>query len=299
MASFVLVWRYMRRLFCFFILLLVLSVATLSVRGAEGAQVTLAWDQTSDAAAIGYRLYWGTESRQYALLADVGNATSEVVSNLQDGVTYYFAVTAYDTRGNDSAYSNEVSYQAPGGFNRSPYFDTVQKLYIGYYQRPADPEGLLFWSRALQSVDTNGDGGFDGENFMWVLEQFAFSPESQVVYSGGISVTNIATVIDSIYMHLFNRHAEPDGLAFWVNTFNAGASSPASILWEVMKGSQGTDKDTLNNKVTASTRFAQVLDPELDGVAQTAYPSWAGSWLSDVTYDPATIPTEDQIRLLF
>ena len=289
----------MQRRFCIFILLSLLLVATLSVQGAEGAQVTLAWEPSSDAAAVGYKLYWGTESRQYALLTDVGNSTSEVVSNLQDGVTYYFAVTAYDNQGSDSAYSNEVSYQAPGVFNGSLYFDTVQKLYIGYYQRPADPEGLLFWSRALQSVDTNGDGSFDGENFMWVLEQFAFSAESQVIYGGGISVANIATVIDAMYMHLFNRHAEPDGSTFWVNAFATGASTPASILWEVMKGAQGTDRDTLNNKVSASNRFTQVLDPELDGVAQTAYPSWASSWLSDVTYDPAVIPTEDQIRLLF
>ncbi len=25
----------------------------------------------------------------------------------------------------------------------STYFNMVQQLYIGYYQRPADPEGLL------------------------------------------------------------------------------------------------------------------------------------------------------------
>ena len=67
-------------------------------------------------------------------------------------------------------------------------------------------------------------------------------------------------------MGLFNRHAEADGLAFWVNSFNTGASTPASILWEVMKGAQYTDKNTLNNKVTASNRFTHVLDPELDGV---------------------------------
>ena len=33
-------------------------------------------------------------------------------------------------------------------------------------------------------MDANGDGSFDGENFMWVLEQFAFSDEARKIYGG-------------------------------------------------------------------------------------------------------------------
>jgi hypothetical protein len=43
-------------------------------------------------------------------MVDVGNKTEVAVSNLQEGNTYYFAATAYDTAGNESTYSNEVSY---------------------------------------------------------------------------------------------------------------------------------------------------------------------------------------------
>lgn len=97
----------------FLIFFCLLVFMTVFARNAMGAEATLAWDASSDTGVTGYRLYWGTQSQQYELLADVGNSTSEAVSNLQSGTTYYFAATAYDAQGNESGYSNEVSYTAP------------------------------------------------------------------------------------------------------------------------------------------------------------------------------------------
>jgi hypothetical protein len=95
------------------ILIVLLLLISFFTGNARGAQTTLAWDTSTDTSVTGYKLYWGTQSQQYELLADVGNFTDETVSNLQGGTTYYFAATAYDARGNESGYSNEVSYTAP------------------------------------------------------------------------------------------------------------------------------------------------------------------------------------------
>jgi hypothetical protein len=57
----------------------------------------------------GYKAYYGTASRTYSQVVDVGNVTTRQINNLTDGLTYYFAVTAYDTLKNESVYSNEVS----------------------------------------------------------------------------------------------------------------------------------------------------------------------------------------------
>lgn len=92
--------------------LLLLTVA-LFTQGAQGAQVTVAWNPSSDSTVKGYKLYWGTQTGQYALLADVGGSTNEVVSNLQAGSTYYFAATSYNAQGVESIYSNEASYAIP------------------------------------------------------------------------------------------------------------------------------------------------------------------------------------------
>jgi hypothetical protein len=56
----------------------------------------------------GYKVYYGTSSGNYTVLKNVGNVTTYKVGNLSSGL-YYFAVTAYDTSGNESDYSNEVS----------------------------------------------------------------------------------------------------------------------------------------------------------------------------------------------
>jgi PKD repeat protein len=56
----------------------------------------------------GYRVYYGNSSRNYTRIINVGNNMTYDVNDLAEGLTYYFAVTAYDTSGNESLYSNEV-----------------------------------------------------------------------------------------------------------------------------------------------------------------------------------------------
>ena len=110
----------------FFIVLAVVFVLAAMVVTAA-ADVTFSWDppttnvdNTPLTDLAGYNLYYGTESGNYTDMVDVGCAVScpeptgseeetYTISGLSDGVVYYFAVTAYDTAGNESDYSNEVS----------------------------------------------------------------------------------------------------------------------------------------------------------------------------------------------
>ena len=57
----------------------------------------------------GFKVYVGTKSRSYSSVHDAGNATQFTVGPLQAG-TYYFSVTSFDSSGNESPYSTEVSY---------------------------------------------------------------------------------------------------------------------------------------------------------------------------------------------
>ena len=61
----------------------------------------------------GYNVYYGTSSGNYTAKFNAGNVTSYTFTNLAAG-TYYIAVTAYDTSGNQSVYSNEVVHTQLG-----------------------------------------------------------------------------------------------------------------------------------------------------------------------------------------
>jgi len=85
-------------------------IYTFSIRNAYSAEVTLAWDQNSEPDIAGYRIYYGLESRSYPNVVDIGNYTSCVIAELEEGGIYFFAATAYSTSGVESDYSNEVSH---------------------------------------------------------------------------------------------------------------------------------------------------------------------------------------------
>jgi fibronectin type 3 domain-containing protein len=82
---------------------------------ATSEQVTLAWDAPSvsdDEMSLqdlaGYRVYDGSSPGDYSMVTDVGTVTQFTTESLAAG-TYYFAVTAYDTSGNESTLSSEVA----------------------------------------------------------------------------------------------------------------------------------------------------------------------------------------------
>jgi hypothetical protein len=82
---------------------------------AFAASTTINWNPNAETYLAGYKLHYGLSPRGYQSHLDVGKTLSRTVSGLADGKTYYFAVTAYDSFGNESAYSAEVAVTTPGG----------------------------------------------------------------------------------------------------------------------------------------------------------------------------------------
>jgi hypothetical protein len=79
----------------------------------SGATVSLAWNPSSATNVAGYNLFYGVASRQYRFSLDAGTNTTITVRGLADGQTYYFATAAYNSLGDESEYSNEVSNSIP------------------------------------------------------------------------------------------------------------------------------------------------------------------------------------------
>lgn len=88
-------------------------VATLLSPAAMAASVSLAWDAVPQPNVAGYMLYSGPAAGNYTTKVDVGGNTTSTVSNLTEGATLHFAVTAYDAARSESGYSNDVATTVP------------------------------------------------------------------------------------------------------------------------------------------------------------------------------------------
>jgi hypothetical protein len=114
---------------------LIIFVLAASARGQSS--VNLAWDASPGGSIGGYRLYDGAASRTYTNVIDVGNVTTQAVTNLAIGVTYFFAITAYDTNGLESDYSSEVSYTVPPSTNNPPIISLTSPANGAAFTAPA------------------------------------------------------------------------------------------------------------------------------------------------------------------
>jgi fibronectin type 3 domain-containing protein len=82
----------------------------------SGSDVVVSWDQSPAPDVAVYRIYIGENSGVYTRSEIVSApADSLLLSDLGDGKTYYFAVTAIDAAGNESALSDEVSVDLSTG----------------------------------------------------------------------------------------------------------------------------------------------------------------------------------------
>lgn len=155
--------------------------------------------------------------------------------------------------------------------------DDIQGLYIAYFNRPADYRGLQFWQAAANAK--NGDINV-------VANAFAAAPEYTTAYAGK---TNLE-IVDQIYMNLFGRHAELDGLNFWADALDKKILGVGNIAYQIMKGAQDTeggfqDKTAVASKISAATAFYNSLDTaaEVIGYSGDAANAVVKTWLSGVT----------------
>jgi len=156
-------------------------------------------------------------------------------------------------------------------------FETVQKLYIAFYQRPADFAGRQYWAEQVEA-----------QGLQSVINAFATSDEATALY-GEINNDTIGDVIDAIYQAAFGRAADAEGKAYYVAEFEAGNFTAATIALNVVNGAVDADATVLGNKVQAADLFtAAVEGVEYNEADITA----ARDFLAGVT---DTVPTQAEV----
>jgi chitinase len=122
-------WIMLRRTFLGSFLLIFVYFF-IPVVSADARDVVLQWDANMEPDLAGYKVYYqadsptapfnGTGAVQGSSPIDVKNQTTTTINGLDPAKTYYFAVTAYNTNGKESSYSNIVSEKGtttPGNTN--------------------------------------------------------------------------------------------------------------------------------------------------------------------------------------
>src|SRR5690606_15854261 len=153
------------------------------------------------------------------------------------------------------------------------YHDEVQKIYIAYYGRPADPVGLNFWANKVDEA---------GGDLTEIIDAFGNSAESTGLYDGSSNSAKIT----QIYEQLFNRAPEAEGLNFYVDLLANGQATLSSIALDILNGASGSDLAVVNIKLQAADNFTAAIQP---GTETSAYDGdWAAEqardWLHDVTH---------------
>ncbi|MYM39462.1 DUF4214 domain-containing protein [Duganella qianjiadongensis] len=152
--------------------------------------------------------------------------------------------------------------KAQGSATVSPtvYESALQQIYVGYFGRPADPAGLLYYERLLRDLNAPTDipglrKAYDSNpSIAQVIDSFGNSQESNDLYPGSTD-----EFITAIYRNLFNREPDASGKAFWVGVIQRGAITRANAVLSLMAGALSTDLDLINKKTRVAADFTNSL----------------------------------------
>jgi hypothetical protein len=154
------------------------------------------------------------------------------------------------------------------------YYNDLQKLYVAYFNRPADPGGLVFWEGVVEKANGNTAA---------VSAEFAKSPEYKDAFAGQ---TN-EQIVDTIYKNIFGHAADATGRAFYAAALTEKRITVDLVVKDIAGGAQGTDLTAFNNKVKAAEAFTTALDTDAEkaGYAGTDALKLAKEFIAGVTTD--------------
>ena len=125
----------------------------------------------------------------------------------------------------------------------------IGALYVGYFNRGADPEGLNYWVSQTQM------------SLVEIANSFAVQPEATALYPF-LAAPNLQSIpaidqfITSIYQNVFERAPDAAGLVFWRNEILNG-KPPGRVVVDIESGALGDDKIILDRKTEVSVYYAE------------------------------------------
>jgi hypothetical protein len=219
-----------------------LAAIVLAAEEVAAANVMLSWQPNTEATLAGYKIHYGSASKSYSSTVALSRETSCTIGDLQVGKTYFFAATAFDIYGNQSDYSNEVSYTVPNNppLAQQGTLNTQEDTAAVGTLRATDPEGQTLVFSIVSPPAKGGVSLIDSSTgaFKYIPNSNANGIDSFTFKTNdGNSDSNTASVSVSISAVNDPPTAEPD---------QATATQGTPITINVLANDRDVDGDTLS-----------------------------------------------------
>lgn len=136
----------------------------------------------------------------------------------------------------------------------------VQNMYLAYFGRAPDSEGLAFWTGAFDAFGMPSTAAelfaayASQPNAKWLVDGFLSGPEGQALNNG-----SNADFVNTVYMNIFGRYAEAGGLEYWTRRLNFHEITRQLLVLTIMAGAQADDQLAMAKKNEVVTRYLAAL----------------------------------------
>lgn len=176
--------------------------------------------------------------------------------------------------------------------------DKITKLYIAYFGRAPDWNGLDYWLGNMNDGMAAGLGFND--QLKKVIYNFAVSDEAQKIYPGlqksVLDTAGIQSFINGVYNNLFDRSADAEGMAYWTaaaQNYQASNVPLGTIIMDMINGAQDTptslDRTLIQNKAQAAWFYANQFDLNQKSWTVQGNAAEAVNILDGITADAASV----------
>ena len=174
----------------------------------------------------------------------------------------------------------------------------LQKFFLAFYGRPADPAGLNYWSGQMDVRLKDQDVALAAA--LGSTDQAEF----RTLYGNKPAVADFTS---AVYQNLFGRPAESAGIGYWQGRYDAGIRAGYTpdevraimIVW-IIDGASGSDAVAVKNKAALAAEYTRQLDARSIGINNDDLPSmkalFAGTG-SDAWYASAAPRVTEYVTL--
>ncbi len=159
-------------------------------------------------------------------------------------------------------------------------FNNLQKLYIAYFGRPADPSGIKYWLSCL--------------NISLSLKEISEELSRQEEYKNLALYESLDSKINQIYLNLFNRRAGSNDLKFWTEIFNTKGYKISEIVYSLLfshinddlidPNQVNLDNQILNYKISAAEIFTNKISRSI--ILMNLYqPDSLSPWVNSSSFE--------------